>query len=157
MRLVLKRGIIWAIFELKANAVVSIFLKGCHLMIPNTVLALIAAKPGRLRDSLRALLTAIPQIDVVNQVDEGPLALKMVTQFHPTLVLLDSNLPSSEIQSTLKRIKGELPQPRCIVLVDNDQQQCDANNSGADAVLVKGFSVANLFGTVEKLLSVPGG
>lgn len=114
--------------------------------------AVIVAKPGRFRDSLRALLTATPQIDAVNQANDEESALKAIAVDHVTLMLLDGSLPGNEVGAMLRGIRAERPQVRCIVLADNARQQREAKAAGADAVLLKGFPTADLFQTVDRLL-----
>ena len=114
--------------------------------------ALIVATPGRFRDSLRALLVAAPHIEAVDQADDAPSALKVVTARHPALVLLDTSLPGNQVWTALRQIKAERPETRCIILADNTRWQQEGSNSGADAVLLKGFPTAELFQIVERLL-----
>lgn len=120
----------------------------------NQISVLIIARPCHLRDSLRVLLTAIPQVGQVSQADDGPSALSMGAKHRPALVMLDSDLPNNELVTTLGRIKARWPQAHCIVLVDNVQEQQVAEAARADVVLVKGVLAARLFATVEELLSV---
>ena len=79
--------------------------------------ALIVASPGRIRDSLKTMLRAVPRIETVYQANDGPTASKIITEYHPVLVLLDSKLANNDIQSVSRHIKTESPQTRCIVLV----------------------------------------
>jgi two-component system response regulator DevR len=115
--------------------------------------AVIVAEPGRFRDSLRALLTATPHIDAVNQADDAASALRTIAQDHATLILLDGSLPGDEVGAVVREIRAERPQVRCIVLADNARQQREAKVAGADAVLLKGFPTAELFQTVDRLLA----
>jgi DNA-binding NarL/FixJ family response regulator len=118
----------------------------------NPVSALIVARPGRMREGLRALLRTIPGIKIVEQVDRGSAALAMVTQERSTLVLLDSSLPSEEMWTAVKQIKAEWPQTQCIVVADTIRQQGMAHASGADGVLLKGFAAETLFTTIDEVL-----
>ena len=122
------------------------------MIVKRRASASIVAEPGRFRDSLRALLTATPQIDAVYQADDAVSALRAIAENHAALMLLDGSLPGSEMDAVLRRIKAERPQVRCIVLADNARQQQEAKVAGADAVLLKGFPTAELFQTVERLL-----
>ena len=114
--------------------------------------ALIVARPGRMREGLRALLRTIPRIKIVEQVDRGSAALAMVTQKRSTLVLLDSSLPSEEMWTAVKQIKAKWPQTQCIVVADTIRQQGMAHTSGADGVLLKGFAAETLFLTIDEVL-----
>lgn len=113
---------------------------------------LIAAKPGRPRDSLHILLKMILGINIIGLASDSSSALAMVSEHHPALVLLDTNLPGEEMTTLLRRIKANGSQSRCLVLSDNFRQQLEARSAGADAALVKGFSTIKLFEAIERLL-----
>ena len=118
-------------------------------MTSKPVLALIVASPSSLQNGLMALLTTISQISAVMVAEEASLALRMVKDHHPALLLLDVNFP--EAQNLLKQVKTDWPLTRCIILVDCVEQMEGVTD--ADAVLIKGFSAEQLNGTVEELLS----
>ena len=128
-------------------------MKDLETMIKSRALTLIVARSGRVRDGLEALLTTIPQIEIVGQVDDVPWALRMITEHRPALVLLDFNLLDGQVETVLRQIQAARPGTRCTVLVDNAQQEQAAKAAGADGVLIKGFPAAALFATVERLLA----
>jgi DNA-binding NarL/FixJ family response regulator len=76
-----------------------------------------------------------------------------MTDQHPTLVLLGANLLDEDIQTVLAQIKARWPETRCIVLVDNVQQQWIAKAAGADSALLVGFPAAKFVSTIQELLS----
>ena len=115
------------------------------------VLALIAAAPSPLQDGLLALMTTSNQISAVFVAEEASIALRMVKDHRPNLVLLDSHLP--EAQMVLEQIKNQWPQTRCIVLVSSGEQERSVKE--ADAVLIEGFSPSQLLTTIEVLLAQP--
>ena len=115
------------------------------------VLALIAAAPSPLQDGLLALMTTSNQISAVFVAEEASIALRMVKDHRPNLVLLDSHLP--EAQMVLEQIKNQWPQTRCIVLVSSGEQERSVKE--ADAVLIEGFSPSQLLATIEVLLAQP--
>ena len=116
-------------------------------------MVLIVAKPGPLRDSLRTFLLTLPQVEMVNVVEDVPSALGIIAAHSPGLVLIDTDLSYDEVLTALRRIKAEGSQIRCLVLADDRQQQEEAEVAGADIVLFKGFPAAKLFGVIEKLVS----
>ncbi len=122
-------------------------------MAENRASVLIIAKPSRMRDGLRALLRTIPYLTLVGQVDDGLSAIKTMTDQHPTLVLLGANLLDEDIQTVLAQIKAKWPETRCIVLVDNVQQQWIAKAAGADSALLVGFPASKFVSTIQELLS----
>ena len=115
--------------------------------------ALIVAARPEIRDGLRALLMATPQIGSVNQVANAPEALQVIRLQCPTLVLLDVNVTRGTIQDLLQQIKIVCPNCRSIVLIDEACQREEAESSGADAVLMKGCPTCKLCEAVCTLLS----
>lgn len=115
--------------------------------------ALIVARSDRKRDSLRALLKAIPQLRIIGQVDDASSALKLIADHQPALTLLDFNLPDNEAWTVLKQIKTEWPQCRCLVLIDTIQQRRMAEAAHADGMLANGFSIDEFFAISDRLLS----
>ena len=120
-----------------------------------TASALIVAPPGRLRDGLQTIVRAMPGIHAVDRADDGPSALRLITERPSALVFLDTDLVGNMAWTVLSQIKGRWPHTRCIVLVNNGRHRQLINRDGADAVLVKGFSTAALAETIAKLLSLP--
>lgn len=114
--------------------------------------ALIVTQRGSLKNGLQALVTSIPQVDVIGQVGDSSLALEMVREHHPDLVLLDTNLPNEEEWQVLRQVKILRPEIRCIVLADDVRQLREAKTLGADIVLLKGFPPAKLAEIIERLL-----
>ncbi len=123
-----------------------------RIIMKSQTSALIVAKPGPLRDSLRVLLTAIPLMGTVQQADDGSTALLVGARRSPALVLLDEDLPEGKLVRTLEQIRAAWPQARCIVLADDEQEHLPALAAGADAVLLKGLLASKLFATITELL-----
>jgi DNA-binding NarL/FixJ family response regulator len=113
---------------------------------------LIAARPCRMRDSLRLLLKTMPGIEIVGHADDSASALRMVAEHHPALVLLDTNLPGEGVATVLQQIKASGSPSRCLVLAGSSRQQRKAREAGADAALLGGFSATELFEAIEGLL-----
>jgi DNA-binding NarL/FixJ family response regulator len=119
-------------------------------MTKHCATALIVAGPGSLQSGLQALMTAMPQIKIVGQTHDAALALKMVADHHPDLVLVDANSPG-QVGTTLKQIRKESSHTRSIVLVEDAHQQQQVEAIGADIVLLKGFPAAKLIATIESV------
>jgi DNA-binding NarL/FixJ family response regulator len=118
----------------------------------NHASALIIARPGRLRDGLQTVLAAMPQIETVDRADDLRSALRMAAEHQPALVLLNTDLINGQTRETLEQIRAKSSGARCIVLADDVQQQQRAKAVGADDVLLRGFSVTELFASVDRLL-----
>ncbi len=113
------------------------------------ILALIIAAPSPLQDGLLALMTTSNQISAVFVAEEASLALRMVKDHRPNLILLDNQFPGSK--TILEQFKSRWPRTRCIVLVGGAEQEQAFKE--ADAVLIEGFSPSLLMTTIDDLLS----
>ena len=121
-------------------------------MMNTPMLALIVARPGRIRDGWRALLRASSQLDVVDQADDRQSALRKIAELRPVLLLVDADLPGDEARTVLRQIKSRWPHIRCIFVINHGEQRQLGNENGADAVLSRGFSTSALADTIEELL-----
>ena len=122
-------------------------------MPEQVTLALIVAKPGPLRNSLQALMTTVPKIEIVAETDNPSALLRMGDTIQPDIVLLDASLSEDDVWAALRRIQKEWSQTRSIVLVEGSHQQQKAQAAGADFVLIKGYPAARLNTVIEELLS----
>jgi DNA-binding NarL/FixJ family response regulator len=127
-------------------------MDGQHVETKQPIVALIAAKPGRLRNSLLALLQTVTRIEQIIQVSDSTMIPKLVTWSSPALLLLDTELVDNNLANILKQIKTIAPHLHCIVLAHTYHQQEAAQTAGADSVLLAGFSTENLFAAVEGVL-----
>ena len=114
--------------------------------------ALIVARPGELRDGLRALLVTTGKVGHISQADDGPATLAIIGQLCPQVAVLDWNLPAGDLPTLVRRIKAECPETKCLVLADGVEQQREAESAGADVTVLKGFPAARLVQTLSRLL-----
>ena len=121
-------------------------------MPEHVTLALIVAKPGPLRNSLQALMTTVPKIEIVAETDNPSTLLRMGNAMQPDIVLLEAGLCQEDVWSALRTIRGEWSQTRSIVLVEDSLQREKAQAAGADMVLIKGYPAGGLVAAIEELL-----
>ena len=122
-------------------------------MPKEVTLALIVAKPGPLRNSLQALMTTMPQIEILAETSDPSTLLRMGAEMQPDVVLLDADSPEEQVWAALRQIKEEWSQTRSVVLVEDSQQQQEVLAAGADVALIKGYPAAKLIAAIEGLLS----
>jgi DNA-binding NarL/FixJ family response regulator len=120
--------------------------------VEGDALVLIVAKPGRIRNSLQALLQVMPRLKVAGITSHSYSTMPLLTQYNPALVLLDVDLPDNQAWILLKEIQLKRLQSRCLLFVNSIEQQRAAKSAGANAALLKGFEVMELVTTIEKLL-----
>jgi DNA-binding NarL/FixJ family response regulator len=113
--------------------------------------AFIVAKPGPLREALRAALGAMPCVHVVGEVDEPVSALRAHLDPAPALIVLSAENSGLGTLDAWQQIRAHWPEARCIILADTVQQREKARAAGADLVLLKGFAAGRLFAAVEAL------
>ena len=115
-------------------------------------LALVVAKPNHLWNGLRALLRTVPQIEIIAEIRDPAILLKIGAEMQPDLVLLDASLFDEEILTAITKIRGEWSKTKCVVLMEDSQHRQAAYGAGADYVLIKGFPAAGLVAIIEELL-----
>ncbi len=111
---------------------------------------IISTRP-EVRDGLRALLLATPEVDSVAQADTVQEALPIIRGRCPTIVVLDVNSIHCGIQDLIEKIKGECHFCRFIVLIDHAHQRQEAESAGANAVLLKGCPSSKLVAAISSL------
>lgn len=117
------------------------------------VTVLIIAKPGQVRDGLRALLHAIPGVDVVDRPCDGMLNADSLAKYNPALILVDCNLMDTRTLDALRRLKTQNPEVCFLILVEDVEQRQLAQDTGFEHVLIKGSSAEKLAKTVRELLT----
>ena len=114
---------------------------------------LIMAKPGQVRDGLRALLHAIPGVDVVDRPCDGMLNADLLAEYNPALILVACNLLEEGARNALRRLKAQNPEICFLILVEDVEQRQLAQDTGFDHVLIKGSSAEKLAKTARELLT----
>ncbi len=113
---------------------------------------LLVVDPGPLCEGLRAIMAAMPGVEHLGEVNDPDLALAMVLEKQPSLVVLDGNFGSGTACGLVKQIKGLDGTTRCLVLVEDAAQQREALAAGADSAPLKGYRAEQLFTSLEGLL-----
>jgi DNA-binding NarL/FixJ family response regulator len=119
------------------NAAVWIFIRDEKLI------KVLVAAPNSIRDSLIVVLKSMKDIQVVDIATDTALALMMVRETRPSLILVDAGFEIGAIDF-IRQIKKENHLAKCIVLVDTVERHRQAVEAGANGILFKGFSVAQL-------------
>jgi len=117
------------------------------------VTVLIIAKPGQVRDGLRALVDAIPGVDVVDRPCDGMLNVDLLAEYNPALIVIDCNLVDTRALDALRRLNTQNAEVCFLILVEDVEQQQLAQDNGFDHVLMKGSSAEKLARTARELLT----
>jgi DNA-binding NarL/FixJ family response regulator len=103
-----------------------------------TTRALLAARPGLMRNALTAYLRAVPGVSVDIITDFSEKILPAIAKHPPNTLILDADVVD-DLAMLLRRLHTEQPNLNCIVLADSVVQREAALAAGADHVLLKGF------------------
>lgn len=100
---------------------------------------LIADDHGVLRAGLRALLSAEPELEVVDEASSGNEALSLANELQPDLILLDISMPDLGGIEVTRRLKEMLPNTRVLILTVHEDESLlqEAIQAGASGYIVK--------------------
>jgi DNA-binding response OmpR family regulator len=102
--------------------------------------------------AVRELLMTLLRLEgvEVTAAEDGQAALAAVAAERPDVVLVDVQLPGLDGYALCRRLKGEPPSPRVVMLTGRSsaQDERDGLAAGADAYLRKPFSPVELLETL---------
>ncbi|GAA3396865.1 response regulator transcription factor [Cryptosporangium minutisporangium] len=103
------------------------------------------------RDGLRGMLAAEPDLEVVGEAGSGPEAVVMVRALRPDVVLMDLRMPGGDGATATGRIRAEVRTTHVVVLTtyDTDADILRAVDAGAAGYLLKDASRAELTAAVR--------
>ena len=105
--------------------------------------------PG-FRFGLRALLTALPDTEVVGEVTTGEEALALAGAVRPDVILMDINMPGVNGIEATRRIRETQPEVRILmVTMLEDDSVFAAMRAGARGYVVKGAEPAEVLRAIR--------
>jgi DNA-binding NarL/FixJ family response regulator len=98
------------------------------------------------RDGLRTLLDAVPDIDVIDTTDNGMEAIVLARTVRPDVVVTDLGLRTISGLEMIRRLSREDPRPNIVVFTgsDADKTVSDVLHTGASCLLGKDASTQDL-------------
>jgi len=115
---------------------------------------LIADDRPTTRQGLRALLTLLPQVEVIGEAANWGESVGLVAEHRPDVVLMDMQMPVLDGLEATQRIKKQWPEVKVIALTMYARYQAGAFAAGVDAFLLKDGGAETLLGAI--LAQVPG-
>ena len=103
------------------------------------------------REGLRGMLAAEPDIDVVGEAGSGDEAVSLGGALRPDVILMDLRMPDGDGVSAITRIREEQPRARILVLTtyDTDADILRAVEAGATGYLLKDTQRAALVSAIR--------
>ncbi len=107
-----------------------------------------------LRESLRALLNANEEFEVIDEAEDGLQAIRCLEKGVPDLLLLDLVMPRMNGISVIKEIKRRWPEVRILVLTVHKSEEyiLEALQSGVDGYCLKDATHAELLTAMRSVL-----
>ncbi|MGE5591912.1 MAG: response regulator [Bacillota bacterium] len=108
-------------------------------MAPRALRILLIDDHNVLRNGLRLLLETQPDMRVVGEAADGEEGLALTRRLKPELVILDLSMPGLGGLDTLRRMVGEQPWMRVLILTMHDDPEFvrDALTAGARGYVLK--------------------
>src|SRR5579884_1040920 len=76
-----------------------------------------------LREGLRMVLDAQPQIKVIGEADDGRQAVELAERLHPDVIVMDIAMPTLNGLEATRQIKRRWPDIRVVILTMHENQQ----------------------------------
>lgn len=94
---------------------------------------------GLIRQGLKALLELEPDLEIVGEAENGEVAIDLVTQLQPHVVLMDIRMPIMDGVAATREIHKHFPGIKILVLTtfDDDEYVQAALQNGAMGYLLK--------------------
>lgn len=91
------------------------------------------------REGLRQLLETIPSVEIVGEAADGQEAIKLVSDLHPDVILMDINMPRVDGLRATEYIVKHYPTTNVVVLTmyQDDEYAIHAIRAGAKSYLLK--------------------
>lgn len=103
------------------------------------------------RQGLCDVLETEPQFDIAGEAADGEVAIEMAYEVNPDVILMDINLPTINGLQVTRKIKGQLPEVKVIMITgyDDAEQVFHALRAGASAYCPKDITPEALINIIH--------
>jgi DNA-binding NarL/FixJ family response regulator len=107
-----------------------------------------------LREGLKALLSAEPDLHVVGEAEDGRDAIRLVERMKPDIILMDLSMPKMHGTEAIREIRKRSPQTKILVLTvhRNEEYIFATFKAGAAGYVVKDASYVELATAIRAVL-----
>lgn len=112
---------------------------------------MIADDQELIRESLKIVLSANPDMEVIDMVANGREVIRSVRKEKPDVILMDIRMPEMNGVLCTQIIKENYPQIKIIILTtfDDDEYVYNALKFGASGYILKGISMTGLVSAIR--------
>ena len=104
---------------------------------PGMVRVMLVEEHALVREGVRRILEAEPDLEVVGEASRGEAALEVLADLRPHVVLLGARLPGMSGIETTRRIRVASPEVRILILSAESDFALEALRAGASGYLLK--------------------
>ncbi len=104
-----------------------------------TIRVMLADDHQLMRTGIRAVLQAMPEVEIVGEASSGPEAVRMARQLRPDLVLMDIRLPELDGFAATRQIKSDSAETRVIMLSSYSHEEYVLQAVGPEGVGADGY------------------
>jgi len=107
-----------------------------------------------LREGLRSLLSANPDLEIVGEAEDGRQAIGCVEKLKPDLILMDLSMPRMNGMDAIREIKKHCPGTKvCVLTIHKTEEHIlAALEAGADGYVLKDATHSELVMAVRSVL-----
>jgi two-component system, NarL family, response regulator YdfI len=104
-----------------------------------------------IRQGLRLILETEPDFELVGEAADGAEAVRLCTESHPDVVLMDLRMPGMDGLTAIERLHIEQPEVAVVILTtfNEDELMLRGLQAGARGYLLKDTDRAALFDTIR--------
>lgn len=110
----------------------------------------IADDNASVREGLREVISAENDLVLVGVAAEGAEALRLITEYHPDLAVLDNDMPRRTGLEVLRTVHDTMPQTAIVMFTLDDSIRDTALAAGAAAVLPKDTPIDVLLAEIRR-------
>ena len=118
-----------------------------------TLRILLADDHKVVRQGTRALLSTVPEWEIVGEADNGRDAVSLTSELKPDIVILDIGMPELNGLDATRQIKKKLPETEVLIFTGQETEELvhDVFDSGARSYIMKTDAADHLIDAIKAL------
>jgi len=118
-----------------------------------TLRILLADDHKVVRQGTRALLSTVPEWEIVGEADNGREAVSLTSELKPDIVILDIGMPELNGLDATRQIKKKLPETEVLIFTGQETEELvhDVFDSGARSYIMKTDAADHLIDALKAL------